>query len=373
MLQSIGKTIRKLRKERNLTQEELAELLNITSQAISKWENETGMPDISQIIPLARVLGVSTDILFGISGINEENEVERIIYELHLQNKNLEIDDLERYRQLTEALKQYPNNFSLLYNCFVNGCFILQGDCREKLSEEEQRSIYNECIRQSDVIISYCPNTDIVINTKRELIELLSTKGEQGKALALIKELPNSISDVSGMVMSRYFFNHGETSDVIETCHKNIYDLLSEMDQQSMLLAIAYMRSGEYEKAEKILLTLYDLIKAFFKEDTYIPPLHLGQSLYRNLAVCALRKNDEDRAIRYLEEMYEYTLKQSEGFQKVKYLKTPMLDSYKMDFNYPFYEPREILLAQLEMECFESLSHNGRFLALLEKVRQLSE
>lgn len=39
MLLSIGETIRKLRKERNLTQEELAEQLNITSQAISKWEN----------------------------------------------------------------------------------------------------------------------------------------------------------------------------------------------------------------------------------------------------------------------------------------------------------------------------------------------
>ena len=61
MTMSIGQIIKRLRKERNWTQEELAEQLNITYQAISKWENETGMPDISQIIPLATVFGVITD------------------------------------------------------------------------------------------------------------------------------------------------------------------------------------------------------------------------------------------------------------------------------------------------------------------------
>ena len=57
MTESIGKTIRRLRKERGLTQEELAERLNVTSQAVSKWESESGMPDISQIVPLASVFG----------------------------------------------------------------------------------------------------------------------------------------------------------------------------------------------------------------------------------------------------------------------------------------------------------------------------
>ena len=54
----VGQTIRRLRKERGLTQEELAEQLGVTAQAVSKWENETGMPDISQIVPLAGVFGV---------------------------------------------------------------------------------------------------------------------------------------------------------------------------------------------------------------------------------------------------------------------------------------------------------------------------
>ena len=65
MQHSIGKMIKELRKNRGLTQEELAEKIGVTAQAISKWENESGMPDLSQIVPLAHVFGVSTDTLLG--------------------------------------------------------------------------------------------------------------------------------------------------------------------------------------------------------------------------------------------------------------------------------------------------------------------
>ncbi len=53
MTRTIGEMIRKLRKEHDLTQEELAERLNISGQAVSKWENGTSLPAISQIVPVA--------------------------------------------------------------------------------------------------------------------------------------------------------------------------------------------------------------------------------------------------------------------------------------------------------------------------------
>ena len=373
MSQSIGKNIRKLRKERNLTQEELAELLNITSQAISKWENEVGMPDISQIVPLASVLGVSTDLLFGISNANEQNEVEQIIEDLHIKNKNLEMDDYEEYKQKREALKHYPNNFTLLYSCFVNGSLLLRTEWQEKLSKEEQEAIYNECIRQSNVIFSYCPNTDIVINTKRELIGLMVTKKEHEKAMKLIDKLPNSITDVSSMVLAGFFVRNKNWSDAIKTCHKNMYELLDEMQHQSKLLAIAYMRSNQYDKAEKTCRTMLDLIHAVFKNETYTPPFHLEQSLYGILSVCALKKNNETQAICYLEEMCDYTLNQAQSFQKTMYMKTPLLDSYKMEFNYPYYEPKKVLLAELEKECFKALANNPSFLNLKQRIQNLPE
>jgi transcriptional regulator with XRE-family HTH domain len=63
----IGKNIRKYRKLRGFTQEELACELGVTSQAVSRWEAGSGMPDISFIVSLAQNLGVTTNILFGMA------------------------------------------------------------------------------------------------------------------------------------------------------------------------------------------------------------------------------------------------------------------------------------------------------------------
>ena len=75
MKDTIGKIIRQLRKEKKLTQEKLAELLNVTPQAVSKWENDTGIPDVSQIIPLSNIFEVSTDIILGKERFETEEEV----------------------------------------------------------------------------------------------------------------------------------------------------------------------------------------------------------------------------------------------------------------------------------------------------------
>ncbi len=62
---TMGKRIMTLRKEQGLTQEQLAEKLGVSAQAVSKWENDASCPDISIIPQLARVLRVSTDELLG--------------------------------------------------------------------------------------------------------------------------------------------------------------------------------------------------------------------------------------------------------------------------------------------------------------------
>lgn len=72
---TLGRNIKTFRKNKGFTQEELADLLNITPQAISKWESESGLPDVSMLIPLAQVLGVSTDSLLGYDSISENEEI----------------------------------------------------------------------------------------------------------------------------------------------------------------------------------------------------------------------------------------------------------------------------------------------------------
>lgn len=60
---TIGKRIAALRKEKGLTQEELADHMGVSPQAVSKWENDQTCPDISALPKLARLLGVSVDEL----------------------------------------------------------------------------------------------------------------------------------------------------------------------------------------------------------------------------------------------------------------------------------------------------------------------
>lgn len=63
MEMTLGKRIAMLRRRKELKQEELANMLDITAQAVSKWENDQTCPDISLLPELARILGVSVDEL----------------------------------------------------------------------------------------------------------------------------------------------------------------------------------------------------------------------------------------------------------------------------------------------------------------------
>lgn len=61
MNQSIGRKIAELRRQKKLTQDDIAAELGVSAQAVSKWENDISYPDIALLSPLAEVLGVSVD------------------------------------------------------------------------------------------------------------------------------------------------------------------------------------------------------------------------------------------------------------------------------------------------------------------------
>ena len=65
MQENIGAKIAELRREHNMKQDELAEMLGVTPQAVSKWENGASMPDISLLPKIAEIFGVTIDSLFG--------------------------------------------------------------------------------------------------------------------------------------------------------------------------------------------------------------------------------------------------------------------------------------------------------------------
>ena len=83
MNESIGNRIAKYRKAKGMTQEELAAKLGVSSQAVSKWENDASSPDISLLPQLCQVLGVSADELL----TGKSNEVRLLPVE---QRKSLD-------------------------------------------------------------------------------------------------------------------------------------------------------------------------------------------------------------------------------------------------------------------------------------------
>lgn len=69
-MNTIGKRISEYRKKKNIKQDELAEMLGVSPQAVSKWENDLSCPDISLLPELSRILGVSIDEI--VQGKKEE-------------------------------------------------------------------------------------------------------------------------------------------------------------------------------------------------------------------------------------------------------------------------------------------------------------
>lgn len=114
---SIGSNIKIYRKKMGLTQEELASQLCVTGQAVSKWESEAGYPDMAQVVPLARILNVSTDALFGM----DQNDYDRDYAEQVKLKANELRDSVDEVTgaiasadYLNEQCDLYPYNYEIL-------------------------------------------------------------------------------------------------------------------------------------------------------------------------------------------------------------------------------------------------------------------
>ena len=75
--EKIGKFISKCRKEKNLTQSELAEKLNISDKSVSKWECGKGLPDVSLYQDICKILDISLNEFFAGEKLKPENEIKK--------------------------------------------------------------------------------------------------------------------------------------------------------------------------------------------------------------------------------------------------------------------------------------------------------
>ena len=107
----LADNIKRLRKERGITQEKLAEALGVTVGAAYKWENGKSVPELNMLLGMAELFQVSLDVLVGYEvSIGGAKEAEKRIYALQCDKKYE-----HAVAEAETALLRYPNNFQVVY------------------------------------------------------------------------------------------------------------------------------------------------------------------------------------------------------------------------------------------------------------------
>ncbi|MCR4945747.1 MAG: helix-turn-helix domain-containing protein [Lachnospiraceae bacterium] len=162
MANNLGANIKSFRKNKGFTQEELAGMIGVTPQAVSRWESEAGLPDVSMIVPIAQTLGITTDALLGYQQQSQDDRITQKIFE-----KMAELEDvsdpggskLKICEYLAEEVGKNPMNYDMVvkYVQRVAGLSYYT-DMEKLLADEPERaqSILTDGIRKGLNIIRYC-------------------------------------------------------------------------------------------------------------------------------------------------------------------------------------------------------------------------
>ena len=309
MTQTIGQVIRRLRKERNFTQEELAEQLNISAQAVSKWENGTSMPDISQVVPLASVFGVTTDVLFGVEGTNAAEEAYRIVSEAEEIKQYGELSTyLAAYDHLLEGLQKYPNNLVLLNNCVGFGLSLCLPENGWLYAEERADEIAAETERQAGLIISYSRSPSDILRAHQVLLLLYSSQGEYGKAAAEAEHFPERTDFTLHTNMARVYECRGEWEEVIRHLGIDNSYAIQTLEDNLARLGKAYYNVGRYDQAIYLYESWFRTMEAMFGER--FPAFHDFDSgdCYLLLAQAYLASGDKEKAMENVENSIRFYL-----------------------------------------------------------------
>ena len=381
MKENMGQIIKRLRKERNLTQEELAEQLNISAQAISKWENGTSMPDISQVVPLANLFGVTTDVLFGVYGIEHEEEVHsrlKEIYELYDGCKDGEEGQtaliiLEKYR---DALHTYPNNATILTEAMAFGTMLIENYesvLSALIGKDGLNNLADEIGHWAELVIKYSSSLERVLSAKHRLIDIHVHRKNWDAAFDLAETFPNDLSELRSIIMADLKRSAGDTARQKKLHCFNIAQLSSQLGHQTALLGNLYMQEGKLDDALYCYAFLRNMIAAMYMDEKYRPPfIHDYYPMYRFPAECLVKLGRNDEAIELLEEGVDFILTQAESYNKKRYLNVPLFRDYSFGYGHDGNAEYHDLSGKLSRfvcgDTFKPLQQYPRYNALVGKI-----
>ena len=116
-MESFGARLAELRRQHNLTQNDIADRLNISAQAVSKWENDLTSPDIDTLLKLADIFNISTDELLGKNKIEpvylpteQRKDINQLVFRIIVDSVD---GDRVRINLPMAAVKIFVNNDSV--------------------------------------------------------------------------------------------------------------------------------------------------------------------------------------------------------------------------------------------------------------------
>ena len=243
----IGEKIRTLRKQKSISQEILAQALGVTFQAVSKWENETAMPDVTLIPAIASFFGISTDELFDFNLMEQEKMVMDIVA---LAGKYRGINNAEAERILREGLERYPGNDVLLNNLVY-------------VIPIPERS--SEVIDICKAVVATTRYDDVKHDVHRIMAEAYKSIGEYAMVKAAIEQIPEiyfTKLEVAAALL--------EGEDIFTPANEQKNISAETLIKMLMRLADYYEWNNENGKAV-VQLTIAKRIIEAFKDDFNTP------------------------------------------------------------------------------------------------------
>lgn len=187
---TFGQMIKKLRREKDMTQEQLAEILSISPQAVSRWETDAAMPDLSLLPAICNLFNVTSDALLGIDIENKEKKIDEIIDQaMALSHAGQRGEALAIYRA---ALVQYPASYKLMLRC--------GGELyHEFMTQGADPEVGREAAAYLDKILEGCTDIWIRNNAISYACRLYSKIGRMEDALSLADSMQRARSKLELM------------------------------------------------------------------------------------------------------------------------------------------------------------------------------
>ncbi len=374
MKETMGQIIKRLRKANGFTQEELAEQVGVTFQAVSKWENGAGLPDISQVVPLANALKVSTDVLFGRLNTMYRDEVVALVHDAYNLIDGVSSSEslLRCYNALQDGLGLYPNDITLLAHSLEIGISLAypENDCYDA---EHGKDIYQNCVREAELIIKYCDATTTVLRAHMIMVLLHAAYGNTEAAKDHARCFPTRADMTLDMMFSfiaHFEGNYKEEAKRLQHCI--LYHTEALIDS-TVALSACYETLENTADALFVLETVSASLESATCNEDPRPHFHYRErgDIFALLARLYLKVGDSDKALNALTKMVDFDCSVAHAHPIGKRLKSPFLND--VDHNL-LWLPGDIgakLRQKLSDPAFEPLHDHPAFLELSVKAKSI--